>query len=148
MTVKPYPHRYEASSELAGDGAQTVQLSSPGLAALESAPPVEFDGPGDRWSPETLLLGAVADCIALTFRAVARASKYEWTHLRCRAEGVLDRADGAVRFTEVHVHAELETPAGADPATGERLLAKAERSCLISNSLRAAVSIEPTVRSG
>lgn len=145
--MKPYPHRYEASSEATRDGA-TIRLFAPGLPDLVSAPPTEFDGPGDRWSPETLLLGALADCLALTFRAVARASKFDWTRLQLRAEGVLDRVEGETRFTEIHVQAVLEAPAGADPATGERLLAKSERNCLISRSLRCPVSLVATVRAG
>jgi organic hydroperoxide reductase OsmC/OhrA len=60
--MHPFPHHYYVSAE--GNATGAVTLSSPGLATLESAPPVEFDGPGDRWSPETLLVGAIADCCA------------------------------------------------------------------------------------
>jgi len=144
--VKPYPHHYSASGEM--EGAAPIRLASPGLPALESAPPSEFDGPGDRWSPETLLVGAVVDCFLLTFRAVARASKYEWTRLHAEAEGVLDRAEGVTRFTEIRLRATLDAPAGADAATGERLLAKAEKGCLVSNSLKCPVHLEGTVRAG
>jgi peroxiredoxin-like protein len=144
--VKPYPHHYSVSGEMEGGAA--IRLASPGLPALESAPPAEFDGPGDRWSPETLLVGAVVDCFLLTFRAVARASKYEWTRLHAEAEGVLDRAEGVTRFTEIRLRAALDAPAGADAATGERLLAKAEKGCLISNSLKCPVHLEATVRAG
>jgi peroxiredoxin-like protein len=144
--MKPYPHRYSVSGTMQGEA--TVRLASPGLPELESAAPVEFDGPGDRWSPETLLLGAVADCFLMTFRAVAKASKFPWTRLRADAEGVLDRAEGVTRFTEIHLRAALEAPAGADVAAGERLLAKAEKGCLISNSLKCPVHLEATVRSG
>lgn len=144
--MKPYPHRYTVSGEMEGTAA--VRLASPGVPDLESAPPAEFDGPGDRWSPETLLVGAVADCFLLTFRAVARASKYEWTRLRVEAEGVLDRAEGVTRFTGIRLQVALDAPAGADPALGERLLAKAEKGCLISNSLRCPVHLEASVRAG
>lgn len=152
--MKPLPHHYSVSGRLEGhpegpsEGAATVRLHAPGLPELESAPPAEFGGPGDRWSPETLLLGAVVDCFLLTFRAVARASKFEWTRLRADAEGVLDRAEGVTRFTAIELRAELEAPAGADGATGERLLAKAEKGCLISNSLRCPVHLEASVRAG
>jgi hypothetical protein len=49
------------------------------------AAPAEFGGPGDQWSPESLLAGAIASCFALTFRFVARAQKV------CRH--VLERAE-------------------------------------------------------
>ena len=48
--MHPYPHLYtvHATAEPTGD----VPLNSPGLPALPTAPPAEFDGPGDRWSLE------------------------------------------------------------------------------------------------
>ncbi|NUM89599.1 MAG: hypothetical protein HUU37_10375 [Bdellovibrionales bacterium] len=50
--MHPFPHHYSVSAVARPDG--TVPLSSPGLPELPSAAPREFDGPGDRWSPETL----------------------------------------------------------------------------------------------
>ena len=51
--MHPYPHLYTVQALAARDG--DVTLNSTGLPALATAPPAEFDGPGDRWSPETLL---------------------------------------------------------------------------------------------
>jgi organic hydroperoxide reductase OsmC/OhrA len=81
--MHPYPHRYRvtASAESAG----RVTVGSPGLSSLETAPPPEFGGPDGLWSPETLLCAAVADCFILTFRAVARAARFEWQELRLAA---------------------------------------------------------------
>ena len=56
---------------------------------LRTAPPVDFDGPGDAWSPEQLLLGAVASCFAFTLRAVARASQVTWRRLDVVVEGTV-----------------------------------------------------------
>jgi organic hydroperoxide reductase OsmC/OhrA len=141
--TEPLPHRYRVSMEAEVEG--TVRLASPGLVDLESAAPAEFGGPGTHWSPETLLVIAVADCFALTFRAVARSSRYAWIRVRCQAEGVLDRVDGATRFREIHLNVELEVPEGADAAQGELLLARAERGCLVSRSLVAPVHLEAKV---
>jgi peroxiredoxin-like protein len=141
--MHPYPHLYstEARAEPTGD----VALAASGLPTLATAPPAEFDGPGDRWSPETLLVGAVADCFVLSFRAVARASKLDWTVLECRVEGKLDRVEGVTRFTEIVVRPNLRVPAGTDPERAQKLLEKAEHVCLISNSLNAQRRIEATV---
>lgn len=130
-----YPHRYAVSAR--GSASGTVNLLSPGIADLPSAPPAEFDGPGDLWSPETLLCAAVADCFVLTFRAIARASKLEWSLLECRVEGVLDRVDGVARFVSFTNHVRLSVAAGADAARVRLLLEKAERGCLVANSLTA-----------
>jgi organic hydroperoxide reductase OsmC/OhrA len=131
--MKPYPHAYEVSA--IGSAAGPVRLESPGLPGLESAPPLQFDGPGDQWSPETLLCAAVADCFVLTFRAIARASSFPYSDLQVRVEGVLDREGGAARFTVFRTAARLAVPEGTDAARAKTLLEKAERGCLVANSL-------------
>jgi len=131
--VQGYPHRYEAAASATAEGL--VSVSSQGLPDLRSAPPAEFGGPGDRWSPETLLVAAIADCFVLTFRAMARSSKLEWTRLHAAASGTLDKAEGGLRFTAVEVTAELAVPEGTDEARARRVLEKAERGCLITRSL-------------
>jgi organic hydroperoxide reductase OsmC/OhrA len=70
--MHPLPHHYNVSIRAGEEGS--VEITSPGLSTLVSAPPVEFGGPGDLWSPETLIVAAVADCFVFTFRAIAAAS--------------------------------------------------------------------------
>jgi organic hydroperoxide reductase OsmC/OhrA len=133
--MHPYPHRYsvQASASSTGD----VAVTSFGLPAIATAPPAEFDGPGDRWSPETLLCAAVADCFVLSFRAVARATKIEWHSLECEVKGTLDRVEGKPRFTRIDVLARLRAPLDTDRDKAEKALERAEQVCLISNSLLA-----------
>ena len=144
--MQEFPHHYRvvASAEHSGN----VKLSSDGVAALESAPPAEFGGPGDQWSPESLLVAAVADCFVLSFRAIARASKLEWISLHCNVIGKLDRVERKAQFTGFEVAAELVVPAGTDEAKAQRLLEKAEDACLITNSLIADSHLEATVQFG
>jgi peroxiredoxin-like protein len=141
--MQDYPHHYSATARAGSEGA--VAVSSKGLADLETAPPAEFGGPGDRWSPETLLVGAVADCFILTFRAVARASQLEWLSLECEAVGTLERVEKVVQFSAIHVRAALRVPAGTDPDRAKRLLERAEKSCLVTNSFKAASHLEAAV---
>jgi peroxiredoxin-like protein len=131
--MHPLPHRYTVNASVRPDG--DVPLSSAGVRIIESSPPKEFDGPGNQWSPEGLLTAAVADCFALSFRALAAASKYPWQRLEIRTEGTLDRADGKMRFTRFDTHAKLQVAAGADVERAKKLLEKAENICLIANSL-------------
>ena len=131
MEALPHDYSVIASAEATGN----VVVSGTGLPPLHTGPPVQFGGPGGQWSPETMLVAAAADCYILTFRAIARASHLPWTALRCAAEGRLDRVDGVTRFTGLVVRALLTVPAGTDGEKARRLLAKAETSCLIANSL-------------
>jgi organic hydroperoxide reductase OsmC/OhrA len=131
--MHPFPHRYVVHAAVRPDG--DVPLSAEGMRVIESAPPREFDGPGNQWSPEGLLTAAVADCFALGFRAIASASRFPWTNLDARTQGTLDRVDGKMRFTRFDTHAKLQIPPGADVERAKKLLEKAESSCLVANSL-------------
>ncbi len=131
--MHPFPHRYLVNAAVRPDG--DVPLSAEGVRIIESAPPKEFDGPGNQWSPEGLLTAAVADCFVLSFRAIAAASKYPWVSLEARTEGTLDRIDGKMRFTRFDTHAKLHVAEGADIDRGKKLLEKAEVTCLVANSL-------------
>lgn len=138
--MKDFPHHYTASSRSGPEG--DVVLEAEGVPAIASGAPVEFGGEGGRWSPETLLVAAVADCFSLSFRAIARASRLPWTELTAGAEGTLDRVERTTRFTEIVVRARLRVPAGTDEARARRLLEKAEQTCLVTNSLSAACRLE------
>ena len=133
MHPQPFPHSYRAAT--CGAATALVMESSPGLADLPSAPPPEFDGTGGYWSPETLLCAAVADCFVLTFRANARASKFEWLSQDCSVEGTLERVGGVPQFTRCVTTATLKVAPGADAGKAPILLTKAEHGCLVSNSL-------------
>jgi len=138
-----YPHHYKVAAAAEPDG--DVSLTGEGLESIPSAPPLQFGGPGDKWSPETLLVASVADCFILSFRAIARASKLPWTSLKCHVDGTLERGDGKTRFTDFVVHATLVVPQDTNEARAHRLLEKAEDSCLITNSLSGTTHLEVTV---
>ena len=139
--MKPLPHRY--SARIAGGPAGYATLSSGGVPDLRTAPPLDFDGPGDAWSPEQLLLAAVEACFLLTFRSVAQASRLEFVSLSVEAEGVVDRVDGVTRFTEIVLRPRVALPAGADRVRVQRALEKAERACLVSSSIDTPIRLEP-----
>jgi organic hydroperoxide reductase OsmC/OhrA len=111
------------------------------------APP-EFGGPPGYWSPETLLAAAVADCFILSFRAVARASKLEWKSVSAEVDAVLDRVEGVAHFTRFTTRARLVIPAGGDADRARVLMEKAEKICLVSNSLKGERHLESEVIEG
>jgi organic hydroperoxide reductase OsmC/OhrA len=122
-----------------------VYLSANRVPVVRSAAPAEFGGPGDRWSPETLLVAAVGDCFAITFQAIARAAELPWRFLRCDVSGTLDRQDGTLLFTGFALRARLGVPAGTSEELARRALEKAERGCLIARSLKAPVLLKATI---
>ena len=142
--MQDLPHRYVVSASTTTDNS--VNLSSKGLEDLSTAGPAEFGGPGDLWSPETLLVGAVADCFILSFRAIARAARLEWDSLACEATGILDKVERVTQFTRFDVRAELTVPPGTNEEKARRLLEKAEKHCLVTNSMKAPSTLDATVR--
>jgi organic hydroperoxide reductase OsmC/OhrA len=132
--MQEFPHRYSVAASAGAEG--DVSLQSERLPSMASAPPVEFGGPGDRWSPETLFVAAIADCFVLTFRAIAGLSRLPWISLACDVTGTVDRVDRITQFTQVDVHARLRIPQGTNQDQALRLLKKAEETCLVTNSLK------------
>jgi peroxiredoxin-like protein len=139
----PLPHRYAVTAMPTADGL--VHLTTDTAASMPSAAPVEFDGPGGLWSPETLLVGAAADCFAITFRGVARASHLAWNTMTCEAAGTLDRLEGVMRFTRIDLQVRVEVPARTDENLMHRVLDKVKRTCLVTNSLNAEVHVHATI---
>lgn len=144
--MKPLPHRYDV--QLTGGPAGYAVVSSIGLPELRTAPPRDYDGPGDAWSPEHLLLAAVETCFLFTLRAVARASKLEFQALELDAQGTVDRRDGVTRFTEIVLRPRLTVAPGADRARAASVLEKSEKACLVSASLSTPIRLEPEIKEG
>jgi peroxiredoxin-like protein len=142
--MKPLPHRYDAT--LAGGPSGYAGVSAPGLPELRTAPPVDFGGPGDAWSPEHLLLAAVQTCFLFTLRAIASISKVEFTALELDAAGTVDRRDGVTRFTEIVLRPRLTVPPGTDRERAVKILEKAEKACLVTASLATPVRLEVEIK--
>lgn len=141
--MKPYPHVYDVGARGSATGA--VRVMSADVPELQTAPPPEFDGPGGVWSPETLLIASIADCFILTFRGVSRAAHFAWDELEAHVQGTLERAEGGTQFTRYVTHAILTVKAGADHEKAKQLLERAEKLCLVTNSLRGERVLEATV---
>jgi organic hydroperoxide reductase OsmC/OhrA len=104
--MRALPHRYVISAAAAPNGE--VALTGQSLPPLRSRPPAEFGGPGDRWSPETLVVAAVADCFVLTFQGMAKVATVAWLSMTCEATGTLDRVDQVTRFTRFDLQVSLD----------------------------------------
>jgi peroxiredoxin-like protein len=141
--MKPLPHVYEVVLSGAPTGYAT--LSTEGVPELRLAPPRDFDGPGDAWSPEHLLLAAVETCFMFTFRAVAQASRFEFLSLELLGRGTVDRKEGVTRFTEIVLRPRLRLSMGTDRERAMRMLEKGEKACLVTASLSTAVRLEPEI---
>jgi peroxiredoxin-like protein len=142
--MQDLPHHYRVAAK--GEPEGDVHVLADDVESIISGPPPEFGGPGGQWSPETLLVAAVANCFILSFRAIARASRLQWASVECHAEGRLERIDGMMRFTEFTVNATLHVPADTEEHKAHRILEKAEATCLVTNSLSASRRLNAIVQ--
>ena len=141
--MKPLPHRYEV--HLSGGPAGPATLSTAGVPVLLAAPPVEYDGPGDAWSPEHLLLASVEACFLFTLRAIARATNLAFVALTIDTSGTVDRQDRTTRFTEIVLRPTITVPADADRERVVAILEQTKVKCLVSASLAVPIRIEPAI---
>lgn len=141
--MKPLPHRYDV--HVGGGPTGYAALTATDRPNIASAPPLEFDGPGDAWSPEHLLLAAVSTCFLFTLRAVAQASGVHFIALDLATEGTVDRENGQARFTHIVLRPRLVVPAGTERERALRVIDKAHRGCLVSASLATPIRLEPEI---
>lgn len=138
--MQALPHFYKVQANSTPDNE--IISSSIGIPSLVVAGPAEFDGPGDQWSPETLMMSAIASCFVLSFKAVANASKFPWKKLQCESVGKLEKVQRMMAFTEITTKVTLVI---SDPSAQEKalkLLEKSEAICIVTNSLNGACKLE------
>lgn len=112
---------------------------------IVDAPP-EFKGHEGVWTPEHLLVASLNACFMVTFLAIAENSKLTIASLRSTARGKLEKVEGAgYQITEVAIRPVVVVQSGHDLERAARLVEKAERICLISNSVKSAVRLEPEI---
>lgn len=141
MTTATLPYFYE--TEVTWTEQRKGDLESPGLASLQVASPPEFHGHGGMWTPEHYFVAAVNSCFMTTFLAIAEMSKLEFVSFDCKAAGKLEKVEGVgFQMTEVIIKPRLAIRHGKDVERAQRILEKAERNCLISNSIKSKVKLE------
>lgn len=138
------PYFYETEVEWAS--GRKASLRSSGLPALEIAPPPEFQGEPGIWTPEHLYVASVDACFVVTFLAIADLSKLDFVSFASDAKGKLEKIEGSgYQITEVVIRPKLVVRNARDMERAARLLDKAERNCLISNSIKTVVKLEPEI---
>ena len=121
-------------------------ISCAGKPDVQVATPPEFKGHEGIWSPEDLFVASANVCLMTTFLAVAERAGLTFTSYESVAEGRLELVDGKFRFTTITLKPTITLSANADAAKARELIEKAETNCLISNSMKARVTLEPTIR--
>ena len=120
-------------------------ISSAGKPDIQVATPPEFKGHEGIWSPEDLLVAAVNVCVMSTFLAFAERAGLTFNGYESDAEGTVELTEGKFQVTSVTLKPRITLPSGGDTGKAKELIQKAEVHCLISNSLKAHVTLEASI---
>lgn len=81
-----------------------------------------------------------------TFLAIAENSKLDFVSFDCGSKGKLEKVDGKFLMTEVELTPVVVVRNSVDIDKALRVLQKSEANCLISNSVKAKIVMNPVVR--
>lgn len=121
-------------------------MSCAGKPEVQVATPPEFKGHEGIWSPEDLFVASVNVCLMSTFLAVAERAALAFTSYESAAEGRLEIVEGKFQFTAVTIRPTIVLKVGADAAKAKELIEKAEANCLVSNSIKTRVMVDPRIQ--
>jgi peroxiredoxin-like protein len=115
--------------------------------SIEVATPPEFPkGVAGIWSPEHLLLASVNSCLMTTFLAIAENSKFEFINFESNATGKLEKVDGKYLVSEITLNPVISISFEKDKEKALKLIEKSEAACLISNSIKSKIILNPKVK--
>ncbi|MCC7030041.1 MAG: OsmC family protein [Chitinophagaceae bacterium] len=139
------PHYYQVDINWQNERKGVMsspELTQEGGPSIEVATPPEFaKGMPGIWSPEHLFTAAVSSCLMTTFLAIAENSRLPFNSFNCQSKGKLEQVDGKFLMTEVILEPTVSISDEKDRERAERILQKAEAACLISNSVKAKITM-------
>lgn len=123
-------------------------LCSFGKETIEISTPPEFKGHEGLWTPEDLFVASVNVCIKTTFLHYAAKNNLEFLSYESDAEGILERAENKFMFSEIKVSPKIVVTSSDKIEKAKELVKLAEENCLISNSIKSKVIVEPEISMG
>ena len=128
--------------------ARIGELSSPVLnKTIECATPPEFpDGVPGIWSPEHLFVASINSCYMATFLAIAKNFKIEIESFTCKTIARLQMTEGKYQITEAEMFPSVKLVKIADSGTAMRVLEKAKAGCLVTNSMKTHITLNPEIQ--
>ncbi|MGD8305751.1 MAG: OsmC family protein [Ignavibacteria bacterium] len=128
------------------DEGRIGTLSSPTLESFKVATPPEFPkGVPNTWSPEHLYVASINICLMTTFVAVAENSKLEFETYSCESVGKLEKVEGKFMISEIELIPEIKIKHEKDIERAERIIHKSDNLCLISNSVKTKIVLNPKI---
>lgn len=113
---------------------------------IEVATPPEFGGHEDIISPEDLFVSSVNVCYMTTLLGTIKNMGVELLSYESEAEGILETVDKKKMFTRIIIRPKIRAKETEEQI--RLILNHAEKRCLVSNSMKTQVIIEPEIETG
>jgi peroxiredoxin-like protein len=136
-------HHFHLQADWPGGRNEVGTIESGQLKTEISIPP-EMDGPGVGTNPDEMLLGAAATCYIITLAAMLERSGIHQKALTMESEAIVDVTNGVFTYEKIihKPHVIITPELAAQKEKINRLIKKAETSCMISRAIQGNVEIE------
>ncbi|MFL7941912.1 OsmC family protein [Priestia megaterium] len=136
-------HHFHLQANWPGGRNEVGAIESGQLKTKISIPP-EMDGPGVGTNPDEMLLGAAATCYIITLAAMFERSGIRQEGLTMESEAIVDVTNGVFTYEKIihKPHVIITSEFAAQEEKINRLIKKAETSCMISRAIQGNVEIE------
>ena len=143
-------HHFELKASWPGGRNSVGSIEAGNLKTKISIPP-EMDGPGVGTNPDEMLLGAAATCYLITLAAMIERADLPLKEMSLESEGIVDVTNGVITYKKIIHKPYVSLAEGAtkeDYSKLDKLINKAEKSCMISRAIQGNVEIklEPTIK--
>ena len=146
--IRPKSFTYHTTlGEVQVEG-RTATLCSAGKPPLWVSSPPEFKGQKGHWTPEDFFVASIEVCLMLTFVGLAEKRGLSFIAYDSSAEGLLEWDGPSYKFTRVVVTPIITLADEPSFALAREIIAKAHATCLVANSVRSEVIVNPIFQRG
>ena len=136
-------HHFHLKADWPG-GRNNVGYIDAGKLKTEISIPKEMDGPDIGTNPDEMLLGAASTCYIITLAAMIERAGLPLKEMGLTSEGIVDVTDGIFTYQKI-IHrpkvALKKEAARNDLMKLDKLVKKAETSCMISKAIQGNVKL-------
>ncbi|MFZ0370817.1 MAG: OsmC family protein [Halobacillus sp.] len=137
-------HHFHLKAEWPGGRNEVGTIEADKLKTQISIPK-EMDGPDVGTNPDEMLLGAAATCYIITLGAMVERAGLPLKEMSMDSEGIVDVTDGVITYNKIiHKPRVLLKSEASDKDMDKlnKLVEKAEKSCMISRAIEGNVALE------
>ncbi|WP_394218088.1 OsmC family protein [Halobacillus trueperi] len=137
-------HHFHLKADWPGGRNEVGYIESEKLKTKISIPK-EMDGPDVGTNPDEMLLGAAATCYIISLAAMIERAELPLEEMDMQSEGIVDVTDGVFTYQKIIHRPRVVLRAQAenkDLSKLNRLIEKAEKSCMISKAIQGNVELE------